>query len=142
MATVNYHPDKVILSFKHVLITGYANDTFISVERTEDGFSEYVGTLGDVCRTRNLNRTGTVTLTLMMSAPSNDLLTAIALHDEQTGYGTGPLLLKDLNGTTVCSASQAWIRKLPTIERGKEAGTIQWVIACADLVIRAGGNVL
>lgn len=142
MILTHYSPDKVILTFKHTLITGYAAETFIEVERAEDGYSMYVGTLGEVCRTRNLNRTGSVTINLMHSAPANDLLTAIAIHDEQFGYGSGPLMIKDLNGTTVCVASEAWIRKLPRIERGKEAGTIQWIIDCADLDIRAGGNVL
>lgn len=140
--TTNYHPDKVILAFKGLLINGYAPDTFVEIERNEDGFTEQVGTLGDVCRTRSLNRTGTVTITLMASAAVNDMLTAIAIFDEQTGYGTGPLLMKDLNGSTVAAASTAWIRKLPRIERGNEAGTIQWIIACANLDIRAGGNVL
>ncbi len=139
----NYHPDKVILSFKGINITGYAEGTFIEVERAEDAFMEYVGSLGEVCRTRNLNRLGTVTLTLMATSAVNDALTAIAVQDEDGSIiETGALQLKDGNGNMKCDAPEAWIKKMPKVERAKESGTVQWVITCASLTIKPGGNVV
>jgi hypothetical protein len=83
-----YSPEHVILAFNGVIISGYANDTFIEVERDEDTFMKYTGSLGDVARTTNLNRGGKVTVTLMAVAPINDDLANMALADELAALGS------------------------------------------------------
>jgi hypothetical protein len=139
----NYDPSEVALSWMGINITGYSDGTFIEAERDEDAFTKYVGALGDVTRARNLNRSGKVTVTLMASAPVNDLIAAIASVDDAFGSGgVGPLSITDFNGTTVCGATYAWVMKQPKIERAKEAGTVQWVFDCAQLFIKAGGNLV
>lgn len=138
----NYHTDQVVLVWDGINITGYANDTFVEVERNEDSFTTYVGSLGDVCRTKNLNRTGKVTVTLMASAPVNDLLAARAQRDEDTGLDYGPIQLKDLNANMRADGAESWISKRPKVERAKESGTIQWVFEVAYLNLFEGGNVL
>lgn len=135
-----YIPSEVKTTFRGVEITGYAEGTFIEVERDEDGFMKYVGSGGDVCRTQNLNRSGKVTITLMMSASSNDVLSASYDLDDRDGNAFGPFSMKDLNGTTRVHSAEAWISKLPKVERGKEHATVQWVLECADLEIVVGGN--
>lgn len=137
-----YSPDRVIVTFAGAIINGFANDTFVEVERDEDGFMKYVGSLADVCRTRNLNHAGKVTLTLMAVASINDTLSDLALSDEVDGDTFGELLIKDLSGNMICHSEIAWILKWPKAERGKESGTIQWVFDCADIEVFTGGNVL
>lgn len=139
--TAQYNVDENIVSWKGINIVGYASDTFIEAEREEDGFTHYVGSLGDVCRTRNLNRMGKVTITLMATAAVNDLLAAAAQADEDTGDNWGPIQIKDLNGNMRINGSEAWIQKRPKIERGKESGTIQWVFIVAEMKVFEGGNV-
>lgn len=136
-----YSPDLVVVTFKNVIINGFAPDTFVEVERDEDGFMKYVGSLGDVARTKNLNRAGKITITLMAVAPVNDLLQTWADIDESTGLGYGSFLVKDLSGNMFCHSETAWIMKRPKVERGKESGTVQWVFDCADVEIGAGGNI-
>lgn len=136
-----YDPSQIVCIFYGVNVTGF-DESFIEIERSEDAYSVHVGATGDVARTRSRNRTGKVTLTLMAQAPSNDSLMDIHLDDEQFGDGVGPLLIKDLNGYTVARAREAWISKVPKVERGKEAGTCQWVLECADIMIEARGNVV
>jgi hypothetical protein len=138
----NYSPDKVKLNFNGLIINGYANDTFIEVERDEDGFMKYTGALGDVARSRNLNKGGKVTVTLMAVSPINDKLYELAAIDEDDGTAYGPLQISDLSGTMRCHAEIAWVQKWPKIDRGKESGTIQWVFDCADIEIIPGGNVI
>ncbi|HEY6018999.1 MAG TPA: phage protein [Candidatus Paceibacterota bacterium] len=138
----NYHTDKVLASWQNVNITGYANDTFIEVERNEDSFTLYVGSLGEGCRTKNLNRSGKITITLMASSPINDLLAQAAQTDEDSGLDYGPLSITDLNGNMVCFAAEAWVMKRPKIERAKEAGTVQWVFEAVVLELFEGGNVI
>src|SRR5688500_8393980 len=115
----NYSPDKVHLIWNGINITGYAPDTFVQVERDEDGFIKYVGSLGDVARSRSLNKAGKVTVTLMAVSPVNDLLYTLAAQDEADGTAYGSLQLLDLSGTTRCHSEIAWVLKWPTIERGK-----------------------
>lgn len=139
-----YSPDRVILTFAGMIINGFAPDTFIEVERDEDGFMKSVGSLGDVARSKNLNRGGKVTVTLMAVAPINTLIADFALVDEldpTTGV-TGDLQLKDLGGDMVCHADNAWVLKFPKIERGKESGTVQWVFDCAEIEVYPGGNLI
>ena len=135
-------PDRIIASWNNINITGYADDTFIEIERDEDGFTFMTGALGDTTRVRSLNRSGKVTFTLMALAPVNDLLADAAQEDEDTGEGYGPLQIVDLNGTMLVSAANAWISKRPKIERAREATTVQWVLQCADLVVFEGGGTL
>jgi len=137
-----YDPGRMSLSFYGENITGFNDGSFIEVERSEDTFTTHVGSTGDVTRTRSRNRTGKVTITLMAQAPSNDALMDIYLDDEDFGTGIGPILIKDLNGNMVARAKEAWITKVPKVERAKEAGSCQWVLECADIIIEARGNVI
>lgn len=139
MATATYDPSLNVFSFAGLNITGYAPATYISVERNEDAFTLVVGASGEATRSHNRNRSGTVTLTLMASSQSNDALTAIALADEIGGTGVSVLFLKEANGTTLVSASNAWVKKMPVVDRAKEAGTVEWVFECEDLNIFVGG---
>lgn len=136
----NYSPDQVSVSFNGIIITGYNDGTFIDVEREENSFTKHVGSLGDVARSRNLNRSGKLTLTLMSAAPSNDLLQAVYEQDRQFGTGVGALLIKDLGGNMVCRAAYCWIMKAPKIERAKESSPCIWQFEMADLAIVAGSQ--
>lgn len=135
-----YSPDQVIIIFNGLRLRGFAKDTFVEVERDEATYMKYVGALGDVCRTRNLNKGGKVTLTLMAVSPTNDDLYDLAVTDEDIADAFGPLQITDLSGNMKCHAEIAWIEKWPKIERGKESGTVQWVIDCAGIQMNPSGN--
>lgn len=137
-----YSPDLVVVTVGPYIISGYANDTFVTVERDEATFTKYTGSLGDVARSRNLNKGGKITLTLMAVAPINDGLSSMAATDEDLNAGFFPVQIRDNSGTLIINSEIAWIEKWPTIERGKESGTVEWVIDCADITMDAGGGVL
>ena len=143
MATFkNYDPDRVVLALFGIPITGYADGTFINVERDTETFTKSIGAQGDVVRVRSRDKSGTITVTLMSSSPANDLLSARMILDEETGLGYGPALVKELNGTTLVKAGNAWIEKPPSVEYGKEDGTREWKIVCANLEMFVGGLVV
>ena len=135
-----YDPKKIILTFRGILVRGYAGGTFINVNREADGFTKSVGASGDVTRVRSNDRSGTVAVTLQAESPANDALSAVAIADELTGDQTGALLLKDLNGTTLIRAEAAWIRKFPEFEYADEGGNREWMFDCAELEMLVGGN--
>jgi len=139
----NYDPSRVSVSWGPINITGFAEGTFVEAERDEDGFTKYVGSQGEVCRTRNLNKSGKVTVTLMATSPINDLIDLYASVDEDLGLGgVWPLRINDFNGYLRVSATEAWVMKKPKAERAKEAGTVVWVFDCAAIRIEPRGNIL
>jgi hypothetical protein len=140
MTYSRYSPDRVTITWKGNLITGFAEGTFVEVERDEDAFTKYVGSDGAVTRTRNLNRSGKITVTLMATAAINDQLWADAIFDESFGNEEGPIEIADLSGAMYCSATYAWVMKMPKVERAKESGTVVWVFDCAELAINPSGN--
>lgn len=136
----NYSPDEVSIVWNGIIINCFANDTFVEIERDEDGFMKYTGSLADVARSRNLNKGGKVTVTLMAVGAVNDLLYEMAAIDEFDGSAYGPLEIRDNSGQMRCHAEIAWVLKWPRVDRGKESGTIQWTFDCADLEIIPRGN--
>ena len=135
MSFQRYSPDQVKISFSGITVTGFQDGTFVEVERSEDQYTTHVGSLGDVTRTRNLNKTGKITVTLMQHAPINDLLSITLAADALGDTPARSIMVKDLTNGMLCHASNAWIEKTPKIERGKESAGIQWVFACADLEV-------
>ncbi len=134
-----YDPAQVVVTFLGNILTGFGPDTFLTVERESDAFSDEVGADGEVARARSRDRRGTVTLTLLQSSLSNDVLSAAAAADELGGLGVGPLLIKDLTGATLVAAESAWVRKIANVEYGKEITAREWMIRCADMTVLVGG---
>ena len=137
-----YDSKQVSVTFGPILITGYADGTFISVEQNEDSFSLLVGADGDACRSKSNNRSARVTLTILQSSPANDLLSA--LHNEDvlspSGDGVQPLMVKDNSGRTICAAERAWIVKPPTTEYAVESGSREWLFETDNMLHNVGGN--
>lgn len=137
-----YDPGLIVVSFKGVRLLGPQDGTFVTAERAEDAFTAQVGSAGDVARSRNRNKMGSVTYTCQQGSPTNDVLSALALVDELSGLGFGSLMLKDLIGTTLVEAPTAWIKKIASPEFAKEAGPRAWVFDCAQIYIHAGGSLI
>lgn len=138
--STTYDPALIVASFLGVPISGYADGTFVSVERNNESFQLMVGAGGEAARSRSRNSSGKVTFTLLSTSSVNDLLSAAWHADELTGSGVGPVIVKDMSGGTLCRANNAWIQKAPKVEYGKEISTREWVIECESLYINAGGT--
>lgn len=138
----NYCPDNVDVIFKGIPIIGFAEGTFIEVEREVDTFTKKVGSLGDVARTRSLNKSGKITITLMDGHPVNDALAVVIASDEDDGNSVGSFTLKDRTGLSVCRASDAWCMKVPKLQRAQHTGNVVYVFEAASILIRHSGSVL
>jgi hypothetical protein len=134
----NYDPGLVIVNFKGVDI-GAIED--INAERAEDLFKLEPGAQGDTTYVRSRNRTGSVQITIHQSAPSNDYLSSIMAEDELFGNGTGPLFIKDLNGTTLVEDQNARLMKFPAVKRGKDLNNTDWMFGCPNMTTFIGGSV-
>lgn len=140
MAVDTYSPKKVSLTVGSVLISGYMEGTFITVERDADSFTKLVGADGEVARSASVDKSGTITVTLMQTSDSNDLLSALAFADEATFTGKFPVMVKDANGTSKHISDTAWLVKPAMKEYGQEITGVEWTIQCANLTTHIGGN--
>jgi hypothetical protein len=136
-----YDPKKVHVFFNGIPVTGYAKDTFITIERKEDAYKPYVGCDGRYTRAKVNDHSAEIKIKLVQDSPTNDLLSAVAILDEQTDMGSGVFLMTDLAGATVAKATDAWIQKMPTVERGAEVGEVEWTLFAGSLDVFAGGNI-
>lgn len=142
MAVKSYDPAQVTVVFGATIVGGYAPDAAISVEHDEDDWSLQIGVGGEDTRSKSNNKSATVTLSLMQSSASNDLLSAQRAADVNTPGGVGgyPLLIVDGSGRTVLSAETAWVQRPPTAEYSRESSTREWVIRTGNLNALHGGN--
>lgn len=136
-----YDPAECLLSFDGVPISGYADDTFLELEANDDSFTLQKGADGEGTRSRSRNRSMRLTVTLMQGSASNDYLSGRLAADLLSGAGAGALQFKELNGTTVVNAAEAWVMRTPTISRAKESGTVQWVFEMDAASAFVGGLV-
>lgn len=140
MPVRTYDPKKVVLTVGGVPIGGFADGTFIMVERTNDTFTKVSGADGIVSRAKANDFSGSITVTLAQTSPSNDVLQALATADELSNSGVVPVQCKDVSGRSTHFSAFAWIRKPPAAEYGKEISNREWALDCADLVMAHGGN--
>jgi hypothetical protein len=137
----NYSPDDVKCAFFGITITGFAEGTFIEIEREVDTFTKKVGALGDVARSRSLNKSGKITITVMDAHPINDLLATVISDDEFDGSQAGPFTMKDLFGNTEVRATNAWCMKVPKVTRAQASGNVVYVFEAASLFIKHGSQI-
>ena len=142
MALYQYSPDTVSISWNNITLNAYADGTFIEIEFSEAQWTEQVGSLGDVTRTKNLNRTAKAKVHLKAQAPVNDLLIAAALADYATGTGFGPFAMDESISHTRAHGAYAWVEKIPKIDRAKESGSVEWEFKISNLELLPGGNLI
>ena len=140
MANYTYSSKEVSILAGTAEIKGYGDGDFVSIEMVEDAFTVISGADGEATWSQNPSTLSTVTITLMSSSPSNDVLSALHITDRSTGLGTFPLFIKDNSGRDLFVSDAARITKMPTITKGKEVGSREWTISCANSVMFAGGN--
>ena len=140
MGVRTYSPSAVSVVYAAKLITGFADDTAVTIERMTDTWSDQIGTDGYVTRSRTNDQRGTITINLTQSSPSNDDLQALATADELTGNNAAPILVRDASGRTIASGDTAWVTKPPANDFGRSIVNRTWVLHVATLSIFTGGN--
>lgn len=145
----NYSPEDVfvVLSnpiFGTHIISGTAEGTFVSYERSVDRSTLVVGS--DLFATRVLrrNKSGTVTLTLMQASTSNDVLSMIALRDEESHDNRYlfSVTINDLSGRSVFFAPEAFIGNDPSVSYSEGSENRDWTITVTSVEKHIGGNAL
>lgn len=123
-----YDPKEVILTCGQHSVSGYAEDSFISLAKQGEGVKTRVGCDGEMARSLDPNQQYKITFKLLQTSDSNGIFQTQYDYDYNTGEGMFAVTLKDLSGTVVFNADQAWVVKPADREFGKEAGEWEWEI--------------
>lgn len=135
-----YDPAQVAVIVGGFSMQGYVKGSFVTVDRNENAFNLYVGADGEGARAKSNNKSGLITIRLMQTSDSNDILSGFAKADEVANAGTTPVLIKDNNGKTLCACETAWVQKVPAVDYGNEAGEREWRLESDNIQIFVGGN--
>lgn len=139
-----YDPKDVIIVFGPAgFLSGFADGSFITIEKKEDAFTALVGVDGEVARAKSNNQGATITVSLMQDSASNEILSSVHIADLEAGAGVFPMLVLDtVNGTSLYEATKAWITRFPTAEYDKTAIERDWIFETDRLISFEGKNSL
>jgi len=141
MAVRTYSPGKVVVTVAGQEINGFADGTFVQIERVSDGATSQAGADGEVARALSSDQRHRVTLTLQQTSPANTVLSTLADIDAMTCGGTFPVTVQDLCGDSLFAAEQAWPVRKANVEYSNEVTTREWVLETgAPTVNLVGGG--
>lgn len=121
-----YNPKEVTVSCGSHIVTGFADDSFISIEPNGDGITKKVGCDGEIARAVSPDDTYKVKVVLLQTSDSNSFFSKKLDQDRDTGEGMFPILIKDLKGGEVFSTEAAWVVKKSPLNRGKDTNNREW----------------
>lgn len=137
----NYSPEDVVVILGGVFeVGGYHEGTFISISKDVPLFTTKESSDGKVGRVRNKSGLYTVSLTLMSTTSSNEVMTRLGRLDSRTGMGKFPITIKDTLGKTVFFSPCAWVEELPETDFDIAITSRVWGIKCSCGDIMIGGN--
>lgn len=123
-----YNPKEVTAAFGSHIVTGYADDSFITIDPNADGVTKKVGCDGEIVRSVSPDDTYIVKISVLQTSATNSFLQGCVARDRKTGDGTFPIIIKDLKGGLVFSTDVAWCKGPASRGYGKEAGNREWEI--------------
>lgn len=123
-----YDPKKVLIAMGSHAFSGYADDSYVSVEPSGDGTTKKTGCDGEIVRSMSPDHSFVVKVTLLQTSDSNSYFQNLYNRDQETGDAIEPIMVHDLMGGLLFSADQAWVPKPANRVRGKEATNNEWEI--------------
>ncbi len=121
-----YNPKEVTVALGNHIVTGYADDSFVTIDPNGDGVTKKVGCDGEIVRSISPDDTYIVKLSVLQTSDTNSFLQERFAQDKKSGDGMFPILIKDLKGGLVFSADAAWPIKPASRGFGKEAANREW----------------
>lgn len=123
-----YNPKEVTMALGSHIVSGYGDDTFVTIEANGDGITKRVGCDGEIARSISPDDTFVIKLTVLQTSQSNTFLQESFNHDQKTGEGMFPVLIKDLRGGMVFSSDAGWVVKPTSRQFSKESQNREWEI--------------
>lgn len=123
-----YSSRQVMIAFGNHSVSGYADDSFVTIEAKGDGVMSKTGCDGEIARAIDPNDQYSIKVVVLQTSPTNKFLQDKYTLDKKTGNGTFPVLIKDLKGGTLFSCDEAWVTKPASRVYGKDTNNREWTI--------------
>ena len=127
-----YNPKKVTCALGRHIVSGFADDSFITVESAGDGTSYVVGADGEIARSIDPSKVYTVKISLLQASATNAYLQKMYEKDKNDGSGTFSLNINDILGAEKFVGAVAWVTKPASWVRGKTQGNREWEIVVGE----------
>jgi len=137
-----YDPKQIKVIVGAIVLTGFAEGTFVTITQNGNSFEKSRGADGEVDRVNKNADDYTLAFTLKRTSLSNDALSTLSIADKKFNTGTVPITVKDLNGTSTFFAEQGWIAKEPDPEESDSMPTREWQVDTGKAAHFIGGNIL
>lgn len=121
-----YNPKEVTVAFGNHIVSGFADDSFVTIDPNGDGVTKKVGCDGEIVRSISPDDTYIVKVSLLQTSATNSYLQGRLAKDRKDGSGMFPVIVKDLKGGLVFSCDAAWPKGPASRGYGKEAGNREW----------------
>lgn len=124
------------------VVSGFSEDSIVSIERNSDTFELYTGADDTNTRIYKANTSATLTIPLQQTSNSNDILSTLYINDKNTRDSSGlfTITVKDNSGRSTYFSEEAYIAVVPSSEFGNSMMTREWVIQASRLEQFIGGN--
>lgn len=131
MATrvTTYNSKKVTCALGSHIVTGFADDSFITIEEAGDGVSVVSGADGELARSIDPSELFNIKITVQQQSRTNAFLNKMYYADKNNEAGTFSVNIKDLLGKDQFVADVAWVTKLANVTKGKAQNNMEWSIA-------------
>lgn len=124
---VTYSPKDVSLIISGYKVAGWDE---ISIVRNGGGFIPVQGIRGKHTRVTNPDTSANISLTIIQTSASNEVLSSIHGQDLVNGTGRLVVTLKDLSGRSVFSSDEAYILTYPEAVFSGDFEYRAWSIRC------------
>ena len=132
----SYDVAEVNLVVGGVIITGAAEGTFITAERNEDTFQEYIGSQGEVAFAETNNNSGTISVTLENTSPSISYLDGLANRKGQNAIVDVSIIDGNTDGGKRISGAQARVRRPANYEASAGITTRDYEIFVTHIIFK------
>lgn len=136
-----YDPEKVIITFGKAILHGFIDGDFVTAKFDEDRYYKIKGADGEVGRSRNPSRAGSIEINLMQTSSANRVLSNLLFTAGRTDITKiVPFSVVDLSGKSLLFSSKSWIKSIPDFTFGMDVGECKWIFDCADLEVFHAGT--
>lgn len=138
----HWNPDLVDHILGGIILSGFSDDKMSSFEIQNEAFTLVRGVDGQFTRSFNPGQWGKLTISLMSSSKSNDILSALHNADQLVSGGAGvvPCAVNDRNGTGLLVAPESYVEKFATVNMGSKAEAREWTIVLVNPKVFVGGT--
>lgn len=128
MGVTTYNPKKVTAALGRHIVTGFADDSMITIEFAGDGTSYVAGADGEIVRSIDPSEIFTLKISLQQTSKTNAYLQKMYDMDKKDGNGTFSVNINDILGKEQFTGEVAWVTKPASFVRGKAQNNREWEI--------------